>query len=61
MIEKIENKAVEKQEWHLPEISLPKKEESISIVEYVQTQMKTFAKYAAAANRNFTHILLPHN
>ena len=42
MIENIENKAVEKQEWHLPEISLPKKEESISIVEYVQTQMKTF-------------------
>ena len=42
MIEKMENITVEKQEWQLPEISLPKKEDSISIIEYAQTQMKTF-------------------
>ena len=42
MIENMENITVEKQEWQLPEISLPKKEDSISIIEYAQTQMKTF-------------------
>lgn len=42
MIEHNDNLNIEKQGFTLPEIPFAKKEESISIIEYAQTQMKTF-------------------